>query len=228
MQSDNKIRVPGKSVLQNSPKLVSRDVRTVKVEEPQFVPYEPYKAAVNPIFKNKKREKKYAKAARNKSSDIQEILRETTIPFPLKAPSPPGHLNYDSDRPTSPKSPLPLIRVNRRVRTYSGQVLERPDVLVSPINVNEVPCSWQEERLGLEDELKQLKEDKSIIESQLQTQTQVIDLKNCMSYVFPYISQRPPQEFLTQRCSTLSGWGGATMKGTGHMQIVQELSVNNK
>lgn len=57
----------------NSRKNSSHNVKFAK--EPKFVPYEPYKAATNPIVENKTVKHKIIKMVNNTSSNVEDLLK---------------------------------------------------------------------------------------------------------------------------------------------------------
>ncbi|KAG1670587.1 Golgin-45 [Nymphon striatum] len=205
---EESVRLPGKLV----PERVIH-IASVKVDKPKFVPFEPYKAAVHDIYHEQSESKNRVGLNKQNSNtpNITEVLKEAIIPFPLKIATSPS-VSDNLSRSTSPLSPTmsrPLIRVNRRVRTYSGQVLDYEEI---PGNIS--PCRaitanfsklqprschcWTEEKCHLQNEILKLKEDKAMIESQLQTQTRVnAELKKLLvASVGEDIQQRV--QFLTE------------------------------
>lgn len=118
--------------------------QTTKRKEPKFVPYEPYKAAVNPIVP----ENETGKSKRRKA---QPSLTETHIPFPLM------------NNPTS----APLIRVLRDIPRESSKSPSGFDCYQIEKE------QWEEERIQFEEEISKLKLEKREIENQFKVQTQV-------------------------------------------------------
>lgn len=73
---------PTGAIVKLTPRSISRKksvklLTTIKSKEPKFIPYEPYKAAVNPIIPFEK--KNYKKSMRNNNLDINDMIEQMSI-----------------------------------------------------------------------------------------------------------------------------------------------------
>lgn len=123
-----------------------------KTKEPKFVPYEPYKAAVNPIVP----------MPRHKGS-MKAVLRSTASCH--KSP-----LKVDNIRKESIKSSV-STNPEQAIEDDECKSVARSRDEVVGLDSNK---EWEDEKKLMEADIQQLKDDNSQLEIQLKLQTQVL------------------------------------------------------
>lgn len=148
--------LPGRMVSLTSNNIVhlkKHKLNTVgfKTKEPKFVPYEPYKAAVNPIVP----------IPRHKGS-MKALLTSTALCH--KSLPKVDHVRKESIKSSVPSEP----DLSKEEDEYNPVVESKDEV-----DGAESTKEWKEMKNSMEAEIQQLKDDNSQLETQLKFQTQV-------------------------------------------------------